>query len=656
MDYDLDINNGDDKIEVSGSVVGASQSEVGLESQTEGKQDEVFVWPWIGVIVNIPVELRNGIYVGELKQEMTQCKTDWREKKSHGSQLYGWVARDDDRHSGGVVGKYLCKSNLKTINEIMDEDERKTSQLVSSLSNVISEKEKNINVMKFKVQETSSSLHKVMEEKEKLVNIYNEEITNMQLHTQNHLKMIFHEHEKWRLQLESQRNELEVCGRELKMREVQSESERRKLTDEKIKNSRRNESLQMADMAQKIADENVLRLVEAQKHIGSEDLDVLKKMKVMTENLEEKEEELEDLKDIQAALKAKEQKSNAELEEAREELIKDYATIKLMVACYLILARIGLKNIGHLDIKPFRDACKRKYFGKEADEKAIELCSLWDGYLRNPEWHPYKVVKVEGGDQANFPDSVKLFPVKLVLVNDQDEKLKDLKNELGGDVYDAVATALLEIKDYNPRESLHQTVCVTVALVTLPNSMIWILMDRNLDEISYEKETEIHADIDVTSEEMKNGTHKLEVSDEFIVTAVAASQPDVCVDSQTERMQDEVFVWPGWVSLLIFQSNGKMEKRQGKVHRKFSKDWAGFGNAISFEKSFEADHLGQMDWLATERHGSKLYGWITQEDDYYSGDVLGKNLHKFGDLKTIKHIEDERKTDQLVSKLSNAII
>lgn len=52
--------------------------------------------------------------------------------------------------------------------------------------------------------------------------------------------------------------------------------------------------------------------------------------------------------------------------------------------------------MGELDSKPFQEAMKRKYGEVEADDRASELCSLWEEYLRDPGWHPIKVVTVDG--------------------------------------------------------------------------------------------------------------------------------------------------------------------------------------------------------------------------------------------------------------------
>lgn len=56
--------------------------------------------------------------------------------------------------------------------------------------------------------------------------------------------------------------------------------------------------------------------------------------------------------------------------------------------------------MGELDNQPFLEAMKRKYDETEADDKASELCSLWEEYLRDPDWHPFKVINVDGKHQV----------------------------------------------------------------------------------------------------------------------------------------------------------------------------------------------------------------------------------------------------------------
>lgn len=61
-------------------------------------------------------------------------------------------------------------------------------------------------------------------------------------------------------------------------------------------------------------------------------------------------------------------------------------------------AFIGVKRMGELDEKPFLNAAKRKYSGDEANLKAVELCSLWEHYLKDPNWHPMLVLTDEEGN------------------------------------------------------------------------------------------------------------------------------------------------------------------------------------------------------------------------------------------------------------------
>ncbi|KAF9595170.1 hypothetical protein IFM89_037599 [Coptis chinensis] len=58
-------------------------------------------------------------------------------------------------------------------------------------------------------------------------------------------------------------------------------------------------------------------------------------------------------------------------------------------------ALIGVKRMGELDSKPFQESCKRKYSADEADEKALVLCSQWEEYLKDPDWHPFKIIQVK---------------------------------------------------------------------------------------------------------------------------------------------------------------------------------------------------------------------------------------------------------------------
>ncbi|KAK6915073.1 Factor of DNA methylation 1-5/IDN2, domain XH [Dillenia turbinata] len=150
-------------------------------------------------------------------------------------------------------------------------------------------------------------------------------------------------------------------------------------------NDVRNNSLEMASMEQKKADENFLRLVEEQKCFITMDIFFV----------------VWGLADMLGAR-----------------------------------TDIGKKRMGETDQKPFVNTCKVRFPADESRLKASTLCSLWEENLKHPEWHPFRIVTVNGISEEK--------------INDEDEKLKNLKEEWGIEIYEAVATALKMLNEYNP--------------------------------------------------------------------------------------------------------------------------------------------------------------------------------------------------------------
>ncbi|MCL7033046.1 hypothetical protein MKW94_023680, partial [Papaver nudicaule] len=128
------------------------------------------------------------------------------------------------------------------------------------------------------------------------------------------------------------------------------------------------------------------------KHIGGDEDEAFnKKMDEMSKKLEDKEGELESLKDLNHALVFMQRKSNDELQEGRQELIEGLIEMSGR-------ALIGVKRIGEFDNKPFHDAWKRKY-GNSDSVQATLMCTTWEEFLRDPNWHPYKIIKVGNNEQ-----------------------------------------------------------------------------------------------------------------------------------------------------------------------------------------------------------------------------------------------------------------
>lgn len=483
-------------------------------------KEDKFVWPWMGIIVNIPTEFKNDRYVGEsgtrLKEQLSRFnplkvhtlwtsrghtgnavvdfnkdwigfkdamsfenhfeserfgKKDWYRNNHRGHDIYAWVARAEDYRSPGPIGEHLRKNgDLKTISDLTNEENRKTGKLVANLANEIEAKSKHLHELECKYNQTTMSLEKMMTEKERLQRAHNKEIEKMQQENRDHSHRILRENKTLKSELSCRVKELKSREKQLDQLAARNEIDRRKLEDEKKKNELKNNSLEMATREQQKADEDVLILLKKQeeekkealnkilklekqldhkhkmeleiqqlrsniqvmKHMGDEgDASLKTTMKKMDDELKDKVEEMEALEDLNQTLIVKERKTNDELQDARKELItnlKDMPTSNR--------AHIRIKRMGEMDEKPFVSACRQRFSEEEAEIKAAEFCSKWQDELRNQEWHPFKIIEDNGKHKE--------------ILREDDEKLQELKNELGDDCYKAVTTALLEMNEYNP--------------------------------------------------------------------------------------------------------------------------------------------------------------------------------------------------------------
>ncbi|CAL1387350.1 unnamed protein product [Linum trigynum] len=505
-------------------VTGASSSKSvqnGADPLNGCNRNEAFVWPWIGVVVNIPTSrapngkcvgasgskfrnelitrgfnptrvrplwnyhghsgtaivefnrdwpgLHNALSFEKAYEADNHGKKDWLAENENKSGVYCWVARADDYNATNIVGENLRKiADLKTISDIMDEEARKQNSLVSNLTNLIEIKNKQVEEMAEKCKEASASLQNVMEKKETLLQAYNEEIRKIQASARDHYQRIFNDHEKLKSQVETQKKELEMRQSQLEEREAKNEIDRKTLLEEMEKNATKNSSLQLASLEQQKADEDVMKLAEDQKrekeklhnrilqlekqldvkqtleleieqlrgtlnvmkHMGDDgDAEILKKVEAIMKDLKEKEDDLDNVESLNQTLIVKERKSNDELQDARKELVNCLKDMS-------IRGPIRVKRMGELDGEPFLQALRKKYSEDEADEKASELCSLWVEYLKDPDWHPFKRVVVDEKHQE--------------IIDEEDERLSGLKKQVGEEAYKAVASALMEINEYNP--------------------------------------------------------------------------------------------------------------------------------------------------------------------------------------------------------------
>ncbi|KAL2485797.1 Factor of DNA methylation 1 [Abeliophyllum distichum] len=486
----------------------------------KSEQNDLYCWPWTGIITNILNEPSNGqcvdsseywlkhfskykplqveIFWDNLErtaQAVVKFDNDWtgfknvllfeksfeadghskkewdEQRTSPGSNIYGWFAREDDYKSEGTVGDYLRRNGeLKTIADLVQEAAKDTEKIVANLANEIDMKNENLDHLQIKYNEKTMSLSRMLQEKDTLHRRFYEETRKLQLDSRERIRRVLDEQETLNIELENKKRRLDSWSKELNKREALTERERQKLEEEKNKNDMRNNALQMASEEQRKADENVLRLaeehkkekeealkkvleleknldekqkremeieelkgkLEVMKHLGKDDAAVQKKIKEMNEQLEEKIEEMDNLEDLNQQLTVKERTSNDELQLARKELITG---LRDMLSSSRV--NIGIKRMGEIDEKAFKNACKLRFPPEEAEIKAAELCSLWQEKLKNPQWHPVKVIT----DDKGTPQEI---------LNEDDELLRNVKNEWGDEIYDAVTMAFSEMNEYNP--------------------------------------------------------------------------------------------------------------------------------------------------------------------------------------------------------------
>jgi hypothetical protein len=55
--------------------------------------------------------------------------------------------------------------------------------------------------------------------------------------------------------------------------------------------------------------------------------------------------------------------------------------------------------MGELDLKAFSKACQKERT-ENAEVTAAFLCSKWEAEIKNPDWHPFRVVTIDGKEMV----------------------------------------------------------------------------------------------------------------------------------------------------------------------------------------------------------------------------------------------------------------
>lgn len=293
---------------------------------------------------------------------------------------------------------------------------RKARALAVSLAREVDMKNQRIWEMERHSDEISSRLNSMISEKDRMNHAFSEEMRKMQviglqnakLKTElecqlNNMHLLVQESEKLKEEVAYQRKELEQRANELQRRESQLDNERTSFYIEKEK------------IAQNPFDSDYSISV----HING-----------LKDRLAEKEEELHDMDNLNQTLILREHMSNNELQAARKELINVLPQVLDTTSI------IGLKRMGEVAQKPFQDVCTQKFSAQDWELRSVELSSLWQEKVNNPNWHPFKQAVKDGKVQE--------------VIDEDDSHLIELKNQWGAEACNAVVNALLELNEYNP--------------------------------------------------------------------------------------------------------------------------------------------------------------------------------------------------------------
>ncbi|KAL2971441.1 hypothetical protein AAZX31_15G196300 [Glycine max] len=409
----------------------------------------------------------------------------------YSSGLFGWCAQAEDYNSEGLVGNFLRqKAELKTTSMVAQESLNEKTETLDHLYGEIGSVNKKISEMESKYIEDYMSLDKMMKDIEKKRDLLHQTraeddhvncapvLKSIVMRGREITYKAMEKNKKLQQEIDTMNDELDRWCQQLIEQEKSTIQQRRKFEEEKKSQM---ESLILATEKQMKARSDVLSLLEKhqmekkavsdallklEKEMGNEQklnleiaeleeqLKVLKcvnleeadhenKRKIEIEEIEEK---LEDMifdmsvkDDENQALKKKVQEAKIELEDARQQIIKELPQFLKGVT------KIQIKKIGEVSARSFKKVCMNRYKNnKKASSESVKLCAKWQKEILDSTWHPFKIVDVEGKEIQEE-------------IDENDPKLLSLKNDLGEEAYVAVVTALKELHEYHNSDDAENT-------------------------------------------------------------------------------------------------------------------------------------------------------------------------------------------------------
>lgn len=428
------------------------------------------------------VTFRNDIHGLEDAQAFEQSfaaigrgrKEWWNEQRPADMELYGWQATEEDLEANlGQLTKHLKKfCDLKTVKDVVEENERMNKQIVDDLVKTVDAKNDYLDrskhqfvVMRNMVAEVDALRVRAEAEKKEIEEQHKRDLEEMRLQSQakdaaHNARVLSHQvalTNKLR-QLESRCEEMEKSEKQMRLKnaEEREQFEKEKKQAQSLLEEANKQAELHAAMQCKQKDEQKAIILKHEDENKELEMDIQSKKKMLMrkqqyelqnqqvkemleivksqedkEKIQELEAEQEMLQDMVEALSKKERTANDELEEARK-------AANEVLEVYGVQNQIGLKLQGSINGGPWKAACKKKFKDHPDGFEMVmmKLISEWEERIRDQDYHPFKTLNL-GGDNWKR------------IINESDPHLMQLKKDLGVSVVQTVTTAFMEVEEYN---------------------------------------------------------------------------------------------------------------------------------------------------------------------------------------------------------------